>query len=90
VRESVVFGVPDSQLGQKIVLVCEVARPENVDKENVGKEIMGFCRRELPAFMVPAVIEIVDTIPRNPNGKLDRSHLRQQWIESNERPHERT
>lgn len=33
------------------------------------------CRREMPLYMVPGRIIERDALPRNPNGKIDRSRL---------------
>jgi acyl-coenzyme A synthetase/AMP-(fatty) acid ligase len=37
--------------------------------------LLDVCRRDLPAFMVPAKIDWRVSLPRNPNGKYDRSRL---------------
>jgi len=74
VTEVAVFGIEDAQLGQAIVAVA-VAGPQ-VDRAALLAE----CRRRLPAYMVPAPERLVlrsETLPRNPNGKIDRNLLRQ-------------
>jgi len=39
--------------------------------------LLAACRASLPGFMVPARIELrAGGLPRNPNGKIDRSTLR--------------
>ena len=68
VREAVAVGVPDERLGQAIVLV--VAGDPAV--ETALRERL---RRELPGFMQPARIEWREALPRNANGKLDRSAI---------------
>jgi len=35
-------------------------------------------RRELPNFMQPQAIIVVDSLPQNPNGKFDRRSLSDQ------------
>jgi non-ribosomal peptide synthetase-like protein len=42
-----------------------------VDEEHLGSHL----RSQLPAWMVPALIETVSDLPRFPNGKLDRASL---------------
>jgi non-ribosomal peptide synthetase-like protein len=42
-----------------------------VDEDRLGSRL----RSQLPAWMVPALIEIVSDMPRFPNGKLDRASL---------------
>jgi acyl-CoA ligase (AMP-forming) (exosortase A-associated) len=71
VDEAVCFGVPHAQLGQAIVLVA-VAAPGAAGAPGLLKE----CQRRLPAYMVPAHIELrAAPLPRNPNGKIDRKAL---------------
>lgn len=72
VREAVALGVPDDGLGQRVVLV--VAAPAALDEDRLLKEM----RQTLPTFMLPTQICVADTLPRNPNGKLDRSTIRAQ------------
>lgn len=72
VREAVALGVPDTRLGQRIVLV--IAAPEPVDTDRLVKEM----RQTLPTFMLPAEVRPVAGLPRNPNGKLDRPAVRAQ------------
>jgi amino acid adenylation domain-containing protein len=40
-----------------------------------AKELRAFLKQKLPAYMIPAAIEILDALPRTNNGKLDRSAL---------------
>ena len=71
VVEAAAFGIDDAQLGQSIVAV--VLAQEGVNAAALLKE----CQRRLPAYMVPARIELAGaSLPRNPNGKIDRSLLR--------------
>jgi acyl-CoA ligase (AMP-forming) (exosortase A-associated) len=72
VDECVAFGVPDDALGQVIQVVAATTTRKPVDKAVLVAE----CRQRMPAYMVPAKIELqVTPLPRNPNGKLDRKLL---------------
>ncbi|WP_010542988.1 acyl-CoA ligase (AMP-forming), exosortase A system-associated [Sphingomonas elodea] len=67
--EAVAFGVPDPRLGQAILVV---ARGDGSREE----ELRARLRRELPSFQQPARYVWRDRLPRNANGKLDRSGLK--------------
>ncbi|MFK5986322.1 MAG: acyl-CoA ligase (AMP-forming), exosortase A system-associated [Pseudomonadota bacterium] len=66
---AVAIGVPHPDLGQAIVLVCNVAK--NIS----AKEIMLFIKHDLPNFMCPKDIIIESTLPQTANGKIDRQLL---------------
>ncbi|HHC72195.1 MAG TPA: acyl-CoA ligase (AMP-forming), exosortase A system-associated [Thiotrichales bacterium] len=72
VGEAAAIGLPHSQLGQAIVVVATPAEgAERVDEE----ALQNHCRERLPAFMVPLRVITEPTLPRNPNGKIDRKQL---------------
>jgi acyl-CoA synthetase (AMP-forming)/AMP-acid ligase II len=72
VGEVAAFGVPHPSLGQGIVVVATPASSTAVDEAM----LISVCRTKLPAFMVPAKIEIrPGPLPRNPNGKIDRKAI---------------
>ena len=78
VDEVVALGVDDSQLGQAVLVVIKPTGAEPADEAAV-KAIKRFCQQELPNFMQPKYIEFVDQLPRNPNGKIDRKALAQEF-----------
>ena len=71
VRDAVAVGVDDPTLGQRVVLVSTPSGTE-LDVDTLTSEL----RRTLPAFMVPARIEVREELPRSPNGKFDRKRIR--------------
>jgi acyl-CoA synthetase (AMP-forming)/AMP-acid ligase II len=68
--EAAAFGLPDDKLGQAIVLVG-VLRGDAPEEK-----LRAHFAAELPAFMRPARIVLIDEMPLGPNGKLDRTALR--------------
>lgn len=70
VKEAAAVGLPHPMLGQAIVVVI-VPVEDELDKEALFQE----CKKNLPHYMVPAHVEIRISLPRNPNGKIDRSRL---------------
>lgn len=72
VAEVVAVGIPHPLLGQAVVLVIYTSEQDT----SVGEKLISECKRQLPAFMVPARIVTRDeALPRNPNGKIDRKQL---------------
>ena len=70
VGECVAFGVDDAALGQAIQVVA--TPPAGVAVLDVTA-LLAVCRLQMPAYMVPAgIVAAASTLPRNPNGKLDR------------------
>lgn len=78
VAEAAAIGPPHPVLGQAIVIVVALPPQGTLDVEALLAE----CRRRLPAFMVPALVKVYDgSLPRNPNGKIDRRHLAGEFSE---------
>ena len=75
VSDAVAVGVPHSALGQAIVIVASPASHGHDDDESATAKLLDHCRSSLPTFMVPALIQWRDTLPRNANGKFDRKLL---------------
>jgi acyl-CoA synthetase (AMP-forming)/AMP-acid ligase II len=67
VAEAAAVGVKDERLGQAVLLVVRGGGDEEVLRTAL--------RRDLPNFMQPREIRWVDTMPLNPNGKIDRAAL---------------
>ena len=83
VAEVAAFGVAHPVLGQAIVLLAVARAGAAAEPALLLKE----CQRRLPAYMVPAHIEIrSEPFPRNPNGKIDRKLLQQSFATLFESP----
>lgn len=59
--------------GSKIIFFCSLS------KELSEKQIYAELKRKVPKYMLPKVIKILDEIPLNANGKLDRVWLKTQY-----------
>ncbi|EHR71971.1 acyl-CoA ligase (AMP-forming), exosortase system type 1 associated protein [Burkholderiales bacterium JOSHI_001] len=79
VGECAAFGVDHPALGQAIQVVA--TPPIGADTLDVAA-LLAECKQRMPAYMVPQGVQVVaGPLPRNPNGKIDRKALSQQWAE---------
>lgn len=77
ILEAVAFGVPDARLGAAIILIIrgKAGRGSAEDQAELAVHL----RQILPNFMQPQHIEWRESLPRNPNGKLDRTSIAADW-----------
>ena len=73
VAEAIALGVPDARLGHAVHLV--VRARASVGDGDKQAELAHLLAKELPNFMQPKVIHWRDSMPLNPNGKIDRTAL---------------
>jgi acyl-CoA ligase (AMP-forming) (exosortase A-associated) len=75
VGEAAAIGISHPVLGQAIVLLVTPREDRELDHD----ALMAACKLHLPAFMLPSRIESREgSLPRNPNGKIDRKLLAQE------------
>jgi acyl-CoA ligase (AMP-forming) (exosortase A-associated) len=68
VQDAVAFGVPDPMLGERINVTLSF-RP---DVTIGADELLAMVSRQMPNFMVPKEIRVLESLPRTSSGKLDR------------------
>jgi amino acid adenylation domain-containing protein len=73
IREAAVLPVPDDLLGSRLRAVVTTDGGSNITRENV----LDHCRRWLPSYMVPDIVEFRKEMPRTSTGKVDRAGLAQ-------------
>jgi acyl-coenzyme A synthetase/AMP-(fatty) acid ligase len=67
-----VLGVPDELLGEAVVAAVVTAG----STRDAMQAIVERCRVELPSFMQPRRVEIVEALPRTASQKVDDARLR--------------
>lgn len=75
--ETAVNSLPDIQMScclyddekKKIVLVCQGALSD--------KEILNFLKEKIPQYMLPQAVILMERMPLNANGKIDRTKLKE-------------
>jgi acyl-CoA synthetase (AMP-forming)/AMP-acid ligase II len=76
--------VPDDELGEIVLAIVEPATPP-ADPAATGQAILDFCSDQLARFKHPRRIELVERLPRLPNGKIEKRRLREPYWAGQER-----
>jgi acyl-CoA ligase (AMP-forming) (exosortase A-associated) len=73
-REAAVIGIPDGTLGHVIKAYVSPRDGESVNPE----ALVSFCAERMPRYMVPKFVEVMDSLPKTPSGKVNYPALRNQ------------
>jgi long-chain acyl-CoA synthetase len=84
VADVAVFGIPHDDWGEEIKAVVEPI-PGVVPDEALTASILDFAAQRLARFKLPRSIDYLDVLPRDPNGKLYKRHLRDPYWAGHER-----
>ncbi len=72
-----VVGALDDALGERVVAVVQPV-PERAADLLLAPELLAHCAGRLARFKTPTEVRLVESLPRDPNGKLPRRHVREQ------------
>jgi long-chain acyl-CoA synthetase len=82
VLEAAVVGVPDRVYGEAVKAVLAPKPEQEIDPD----EIRAFVSQRLAKYKVPKYVELVEALPRNANGKVMKSELREAVEAGAQRP----
>ena len=72
VAETAVIGVADEILGQAVKAYVVLAPKSKLNE----KELHKLCTNNMESFAAPKYIEIIESLPKTPNGKIDKKILK--------------
>lgn len=77
IAEVAVFGVPDAVWGEKVVCLVKIAPNASKKFEDVELKtiIASWVSEAMPAYAAPKDVKIVEEIPRNGMGKVNKKEL---------------
>jgi long-chain acyl-CoA synthetase len=71
-----VLGVPDEEWGEVIYAIVQPLPDSSLDEQGV----IDFVRERMADFKRPRIVELVEELPRDPNGKVRKPKLREAYL----------
>ena len=77
VKDAALIGKPDKVWGEVGLMLVVLKEGQTAS----GEDLKEFCRTRLAKFKVPKEVVFVDDLPYSPYGKVEKTRLREQWLE---------
>jgi long-chain acyl-CoA synthetase len=84
VADAAVFGIPNEDWGEEVKAVIQPADGV-APGPALADEILAFCSERLAKYKCPRSIDFVESMPRDPNGKLYKRKLRDPYWQGRDR-----
>jgi long-chain acyl-CoA synthetase len=75
VLEATVIGIPDPYWVEKVHALVVTKQGTSATAE----EIIAFCKKQIAGYKTPKSVEFVDSLPKNPAGKILKRELREKY-----------
>ena len=75
VKEAAVIGVPDPYWVERVHAL--VVLKENV--QAAEEDIISFCKQHIAHYKAPKSVELVESLPKNPQGKILKREIRSKY-----------
>ncbi len=85
VQDAAVFGVPDEDLGEKLVALIQLIDGAHATAEQ-AQALQAFCKVAGGSIKTPKLIRFCRDFPRTDSGKLPKASLRAQFMQDTETP----
>ena len=72
VVEAAVIGIPHESHGEEVKAVVALGKDAQVTPE----ELIAYCKENLAAYKYPRTVQIVESLPKGPTGKILKRELR--------------
>ena len=79
IKESAIIGAPDADFGEVVIAIIVAEDSCSVDNDFLGNKVISFCRTQLANFKIPKRVEIIESLPRNAMGKVQKNLLREKF-----------
>jgi acyl-CoA synthetase (AMP-forming)/AMP-acid ligase II len=78
IQEVAVIGIPDDYWVESVHAVVMLKRNAQATEE----EIISFCREQIAHYKAPRSVEFVESLPKNPQGKILKREIRPKYWET--------
>jgi len=75
VLEAAVIGIPDPFWVERVHAVVTLKQGTSITAD----ELISFCKQNLARYKAPKSVEFVDSLPKNPSGKILKRELREKY-----------
>ena len=75
ILETTVIGVPDDYWGESVKALVILREGFKTTEE----EIIAFCKANMASYKKPRYVEFIDSLPKNPGGKIDKKEVKRRY-----------